>query len=658
MPTALLVAFDAAASSWLSDAGDLRDVVLERVPSAEAALARVSREKKDIEAVVIGPMADNPLALAQRVYQMDRDVGVLILAPGERLDALRASLALTPFVGRQTRYHPLNADEGVRRELERSIDETRARRSHRSTLKALSSRLSASPALRPQAASVLDRLLELAPMGILALDAQARVLVANQAAQQMLEAPRGLERAELADCFQPESRQALEALVQDASRTGLPARTQLERERPMGPRFLEATLAPMAAREGEQGFLLILQDITERVRGERERDELFAKLEAAVRMRDEFLSIASHELRTPLTAMLGWLELLRGGKLTPEKQGRAVEIVIRNARAQAQLVDDLLDVSRIIAGKARLELGPTRLQEVIRQAVDSVTPAADAKGLSLQCLLDTHVGPVLGDAQRLQQVIWNLLSNAVKFTPRGGRVIVSLRATGSSAQITVQDTGEGIAPAFLPFVFERFRQADSSATRSHGGLGLGLSIVRHFVELHGGTVEARSEGTGKGATFIVRLPISALDAQDAPRGADDTAQEDLDRPARLAGLRVLLVEDEADVREFIVSLLESSAMKVTAVGSAKEGLEALRRAPPDVLISDIGMPEEDGYAFLRKVRALPAEEGGRVPALAITANAKPAERRRALLAGYQMHLAKPIPPEELLLVLATLTGRI
>jgi len=419
---------------------------------------------------------------------------------------------------------------------------------------------------------------------------------------------------------------------------------------------LEATLAPLTVLEGEAGFLLLLQDTTERVRQERERERLMKELEVAVRVRDEFLSVASHELRTPLTSMLGWIQLLRGRGLPPEKQERALETVERNAKAQAQLIDDLLDVSRIVTGKLLLEVVSLSLEDTVRQAVESVRPAAEARGLQVHMVLDGGLGPVLGDPHRIQQVVWNLLSNAVKFTPKGGRIHVTLRRVGSSAELVVRDTGKGISPDFLPFVFERFRQADSSTTRVHGGLGLGLSIVRHLVELHGGTVDVFSEGEGQGATFTVRLPISPLRATGAAQ-REAPERVEFDCPPGLEGKRVLLVEDEPDVRELMVTVLERCGAKVTAAGSAEEALSALQRETPDVLVSDIGMPREDGYALIRKVRALPPEKGGKVPALAVTAHARAEDRRKALLAGFQMHLGKPVPPDELLLMVASLATR-
>jgi PAS domain S-box-containing protein len=385
--------------------------------------------------------------------------------------------------------------------------------------------------------------------------------------------------------------------------------------------------------------------------------------EEASRLKDEFLATLSHELRTPLTSMLGWVQMLRAGILSPDKQQKAVEIIERNTRAQAQLVEDILDVSRIITGKLRLEVQRVELAQVVEAAVESVRPAADARGVSLQVLVDAEVGPVLGDSTRLQQIIWNLLSNAVKFTPRGGQVRTSVAKRDAVALIQVTDTGQGIAPDFLPHVFERFRQADSTTTRSHGGLGLGLAIVKHLAELHGGSVEASSEGPGQGSTFTVRLPFMAVLQQmtgtQAPAELVPRLPElaDLKPPPGLTGLHVLVVDDEEGAREMLRTLLSNRGLRVSVASSASEGLAALRRERPEVLISDIGMPGEDGYTLLQRVRALAPEEGGRTPAVALTAYSRAEDRTRALQAGFDMHLPKPVEATELLLVLATLTGR-
>jgi signal transduction histidine kinase/ActR/RegA family two-component response regulator len=397
-------------------------------------------------------------------------------------------------------------------------------------------------------------------------------------------------------------------------------------------------------------------------RSEAELRELFEreqearhKAEEANRIKDDFLSTVSHELRTPLNAILGWVWLLSNGTLSPEETRRAIATIERNARAQGQIVDDLLDVSRIITGKLRLQVIQVNLVQIIEAALDSVGPAAAAKEIQVERRLDPLAALATGDPNRLQQVVWNLLSNAVKFTPQGGTVEVGLARQGSYAEIRVRDTGAGISADFLQHVFDRFRQADSSSTRAHGGLGLGLAIVRHLVELHGGTVEAESAGEGKGATFTVRLPV-APELRLAPVQA---LRERSMAPAALAagdlqGLKILLVDDEPDAREVLPALLERFGAEVQVAASTREALVLLPRFVPDVLVSDLAMPGEDGYSLIRQVRKL--EDGLKdLPAIALTAQASDVDRARALAAGFQIHLAKPVEPRDLVAAVTTLT---
>ncbi len=406
-------------------------------------------------------------------------------------------------------------------------------------------------------------------------------------------------------------------------------------------------------------------DIDDQRRAGQERLELLRRVQAAHaaaeeanRLKDDFLATVSHELRTPLTAMLGWLQLLRTGRLSEEKRARALETVERNARAQAQVVEDLLDISRIITGKLRLECGPLELKNVVEAALEATRPLADTKGVMLELETGTESLPMWGDAGRLQQVVWNLLSNAIKFTPRGGRVTVHLRPLEGSVELRVTDTGMGISPAFLPHIFERFRQQDSSSRRAHGGLGLGLAIVHHLVELHGGHVSAHSPGEGLGASFVLHLPREPRPAPPAPLAAhvDAVAAVPPARP-QLAGLRLLLVEDQEDAREMIRLLLESHGAQLRAVASAAEAFHCLREWRPDLLVSDIGLPGENGYELLQRIRALPTEEGGRTPAIALTAYARAEDRERALRAGFDMHVPKPIEEAELLAVLTAAAER-
>ncbi|MFP2900977.1 PAS domain S-box protein [Corallococcus sp. 4LFB] len=427
------------------------------------------------------------------------------------------------------------------------------------------------------------------------------------------------------------------------------------------------TGSPRFDTEGQfLGYIGSVIDISDRKQAEMEREALLSResaarkeAEEANQLKDEFLATVSHELRTPLTAILGWVQLLRTGHLPESRRERALETMERNARAQGQLIEDLLDVSRIVSGKLKLDVAPVDLSRVVQQALESVRPAADARGIQVRATVEPS-SSVMGDTHRLQQVVWNLLSNAVKFTPRGGDVRLVVARRNSSVELTVEDTGQGIPAAFLPHVFERFRQADSGTTRKTGGLGLGLSIVRHIVEMHGGTASAASEGEGRGATFTVRLPLSVTQPRDPalpPSPRPPVPGRAPTSPPELGGVKVLVVDDEEDARELLRTLLEDSGAHVATAGSAAEGLQVLQVEHPDVLVSDIGMPGTDGYGFIEQVRALPDERGGRTPAVAITAYARSEDRTRVLRAGFQSHVPKPVEPGELLAVLASLAGR-
>jgi PAS domain S-box-containing protein len=409
-------------------------------------------------------------------------------------------------------------------------------------------------------------------------------------------------------------------------------------------------------------------DITERKQAEEERERILSSEQAlryeaenANRLKDEFLTTLSHELRTPLTSILGWSSMLCDGKLKGDKASHALETIHRNAKSQVQLIEDLLDVSSIITGKLRLELCPVDLLSVIQSAIDSVRPAAEGKNIKLQAVFDHSPGVITGDANRLQQVIWNLLTNAIKFTPSGGRVNVDVKRVEADVEIVVSDTGQGISPDFLPFVFDRFRQADQSITRKKGGLGIGLSLVRHLVEQHGGTVQAESDGVDQGATFTVRLPIVARVIQSEPEKETivqrQEKRESLDEVPVLSGLKVLVIDDEADTTELLKVVLEEFDTQVTTANSAAEGLAAFERINPDIIVCDLGMPQEDGYSLIKKIRALPRDLGGQTPAIALTAYAQTEDRVRALKAGFQLHLAKPVEPLELASVVALLVGR-
>lgn len=443
--------------------------------------------------------------------------------------------------------------------------------------------------------------------------------------------------------------------------------------------FTSAIIAPLVAQGRTVGVITFISAESGRRYGQEElalaenlahragiavdNARLYRSAREANRLKDEFLATVSHELRTPLTAILGWASMLRTNEFDRQTAQNALETIERNARAQSQIIEDLLDVSRIVTGKLRLDVRQVEPVSFIDAAVESVRPAAEAKGVRLSKALDTGPTALSGDPARLQQIVWNLLTNAIKFTPRGGRVETRLSRVESNLEITVSDTGAGIKPEFLPYVFDRFRQADSSTTRRHGGLGLGLSIVRHLVELHGGTVRADSAGEGEGSTFTVSLPVAPVVGRDASaeaRGARSTAERGAlaaDLPGEIVGLKILVVDDEEDARELLRAMLGGYGAQVLVAATAQEALNIAARSRPDVLVSDIGMPDVDGFELIRRVRELPAESGGGVPAIALTAYARAEDRLRVLRSGYQMHVAKPVEMAELLTVIASLVIR-
>jgi len=388
-----------------------------------------------------------------------------------------------------------------------------------------------------------------------------------------------------------------------------------------------------------------------------ERQHL-AESERIGRVKDEFLANLSHELRTPLNAILGWSQLLKSGKSSDAEMAEGLETIRRNALAQGQLIEDLLDMSRIVSGKLRLNVQRVEMPAVIARAVESVQLAAQSKGVRLEVVVDPTAGPVTGDPNRMQQVVWNLLTNAIKFTPRGGRVQIVLERANSHVELSISDTGKGISARFLPHVFERFSQSDPTRTRSHSGLGLGLAIVKNLVELHGGSVIAKSAGEGRGSTFVVLLPISVVRSAD---GADGhpvaTTEAECSSSPDLKGIRVMIVDDNADAMNLVKHLLEQCGVSVSGCGTGQECLSRLPLWPTDVLISDIGMPGMDGYAMMRELRALPPEKGGETPAVALTAFARSEDRRRAMLAGFDMHVSKPVEPGELVAVVARMARR-
>jgi len=443
--------------------------------------------------------------------------------------------------------------------------------------------------------------------------------------------------------------------------------------------YISLTISPIRESSGETvGAAKIAHDITERRRAEQallEREtelarlaaerELFLGSERAARseaerlsqLKDEFLATLSHELRTPLNAIQGWATLLRERRARPEDYDRGLETIERNVRIQVQIVNDLLDMSRIISGKIHLEVQPIYLHEVLSNSIEGVRQSAVAKGIRIQPILDSRLGLVRGDPNRLQQVLWNLLSNAIKFTPKGGRIQVILERVDSHAQICIEDNGIGIKAEFLPHVFDRFRQADPSTTRHYGGLGLGLSIVKNLVELHGGTVQVKSAGENQGTAFTLSLPISHVrihekngdPPQTLPAGPLDTGEL-----PRLDTVRVLIVDDEGDGRGLIARILEDRGARAVCASNGEEALAALAREPFDLLVSDIGMPDMDGFELIRRVRRLDQSRSGPLPAIALTAYARAEDRQRSLLAGFHMHLSKPIEARELIASIAGL----
>jgi PAS domain S-box-containing protein len=434
-------------------------------------------------------------------------------------------------------------------------------------------------------------------------------------------------------------------------------------------RVIDVSLSVSPIRDADGkiiGAAKVARDITDRKRAEAEREQLLAaaeaaraEAEAANRIKDDFLATLSHELRTPLNAIVGWAKILRGDKLDAEELAEGLSAIDRNSQAQTQIIEDLLDISRIISGNLRLDVQRFHLNDIIEAALASVLPAANAKEIRIHKVLDSLAGPVTGDAARLQQVVWNLLANAVKFTPKGGSVQILLERANSHVEISVIDTGIGISPEFLPHVFDRFRQADASTTRRHAGLGLGLAIVKQLVEMHGGSIRAKSPGEGQGATFTLMLPITVVHPErtepQKARPRQSNVTEDACPDGALAGLRVLIVDDEPDAGELLRRVLADCQAQVAVASSAAAALAVIGPFRPDVIVCDIGMPDQDGYDLIHQVRANPATKD--IPAAALTAFARPEDRKRSLLAGFQTHVAKPVDPAELKAVVASLAFR-
>jgi PAS domain S-box-containing protein len=513
---------------------------------------------------------------------------------------------------------------------------------------------------------------------IITVDEDQHIVLFNEAAERMFGCHAAEALGQPFNRFIPERfRRAHTELVRRFGETGGASRAMrsLTALRADGTEFpIEAAISKVEV-GGRKLYTLIHRDITERKQAEAEREQLAreqvarAAAEAANRSKDEFLAMVSHELRSPLNAILGYTRMLRSGPANREVINNATAVVERSAKSQLKIIEDLLDSARIIAGKLRIDPGPVDLVPALEAALDTVRAAAEAKGVTLVANFGPLPEQVLGDSTRLQQVVWNLLSNAVKFTPEGGRVELRMEGAADNVRITVSDTGKGVDAEFLPFVFDRFRQADLTGARRYGGLGLGLSIVKYLVELHGGVITAASEGLGRGATFTVTLPrrhpeFIAPPPAVAPREARTEGAMTLDEAFSLEGVSVLVVDDQEEARVILTQALGEYGAQATAVTSGAEALALLSDPPggrrPDALILDIAMPDEDGYAVLKKVRALEAEQGAaanQIPAIALTAYGRSEDRLRALQAGFNMHVAKPVEPAELAVIIASITSR-
>ena len=514
---------------------------------------------------------------------------------------------------------------------------------------------------------------------VVATDVNGRVVFMNPIAEHLtgwrFSEGRGRSCADVFNIINENSRRTVESpvtrVLAEGMVVGLANHTVLiaadGTERP-----IDDSGAPIRSRDGRiVGVVLVFRDVSDRRRRELDRRDASldrerlleaeraarADAERASRVKDEFVAMVSHELRTPLNAMLGWTQLMVRPDVEPDVIARGVDVITRNTRLQAQLISDLLDISRIVSGKLQLDIEDVDLASVVAEAIDTVQRDADGKRIAITRELDKAVGMIAGDAARVQQIIWNLLANAIKFTPEGGQISVRLAKVGSGAEITVADTGVGIRPEFLPHIFDRFQQADQSITRRFGGLGLGLSIVKHLVDLHGGSVSADSAGIGQGATFTIMLPSSTGATVMAGR-SDAVAKEPVQPRDSLSGIRILVVEDEPDTCEFLDRFLRGYGAEVVIAHSAAEALSRIDGDKVDIVISDIGLPDVDGYDLMNHIRSLPASAGGATPAIALTAYARTADRTRAFRAGYQAHLSKPIEPTELFATISSFAGLI
>jgi|GEM_PF-1946335 len=646
-----------AVVSAIDVARTLREAGLDvlECPDGVAFESRVRAEGATLDAVVVGDAARDPIQTTQRAYRIDPTVSVVLLAAEEQRAPLRHALMFTPFIGSDVECVAPRTTQVVD-EIVRAAVRTSTRRASRLRVFALNEELARpKPNVAQRREQFTAHIFDAAPIGILALDGSRRVVGVNQEAERLIGATeRALLGVELTPATLGANATAWDAMFssdQDGETTF----------RRSDGTSLSARAGALSGTNGD-GCLLVLRDVTDQVRAAEAREAAARQAEEANRLKDEFIAMISHELRTPLNAIVGWVQLLRRGAVPPAKIEHALEVVERNASAQVALVEDLLDVSRIMTGNMRLDVADVSVTELVREAAESLRVAIDAKGVVLDVDVPASVPPVAGDAARLRQVAWNVLSNAVKFTPGGRRIRVTAGLAGSMVEVRVTDEGEGIDPASLPFIFDPFRQADGSTTRRHGGLGLGLAIARRIVELHGGRLAAASEGLGKGATFAIALPVVSrrVRTPQGERAAVGGVEAERDVPNKrvsLDGLRVLVVEDDDDARELVVVVLTTAGAQVVQTSSAASARAALEAGRFDVVVSDIAMPDEDGCALIASIRAREGGRGAHVPAIALSAFAAAADRDRALAAGFDHHLTKPVDASALLNLVAQIRAR-
>jgi PAS domain S-box-containing protein len=629
---------------------------------------------KDLEGVI---RSWNPGAERLFGYGSDEIVGrpVSTLIPPEHQDEERGILERLRSGERIDHFETVRiAKDGRRIDVSLTISPVRGRFGEiigaSKVARDISDRKSVAEAIAAER-EWLDRTLQSIGEAVIATDAQGKVVFLNPVAERLTgwtsADARGKSSDEVFRIVNESTRETVESPIARVLRLGTVvglANSTLLIAADGSERPIDDSGAPIIGSDGKvRGVVLVFRDISDRRRVEAERriavierERLFESeraargdAEQANRSKDEFIAMVSHELRTPLTAIMGWTQIVKRKPTDAETVRRGIEVIERNTRSQEQLISDLLDMSRIISGKLRLEVRDVDLIAIINAAIETTRPAADARGIAVSSSVDQSVAATTGDPTRLQQCVWNLLSNAIKFTPQGGRVAVSLNRSESHVEITVTDNGIGIRPDFLPFVFERFRQAETGTSKRSGGLGLGLAIVRQLIELHGGHARVESLGEGRGATFTLALPIRAVRAA-------AVMSQDPDVMVVLDHVNVLLVEDDPDNREVLRTILEQHHASVSATASAREALEILSSARPNILISDIGLPDIDGFELIRRIRQLDPSEGGRIPAVALTAHASAEDRTKALRAGFQAHIAKPVDPRELVASIASLAG--